>query len=229
MKKIILIFCITLILVLSSGFIQALSLSLTDDNIILNKPSISSIDINIDSYNVVDSIDGQKIVIDGFGRLNKVGEPYLPSKIISIAIPPDADFIDIEYELKEIQKLNGNYQIIPVPLPYLENNNLDIDKRLIEEYEKNINTIFKNNDFYPNENVKFLRCSKYREYNLVDIQVTPLSYNPILKELEFYSHISIDIKYSYESNSNKEIYIFNNEAEKVANEIIFNYNEAQKW
>jgi hypothetical protein len=229
MKKILLIFFITLILILSSGFIQALPLRLTGNNIKMNNTSVFSVEININNYNIIESKDEQKIVIDGFGRLNKVGEPYLPSKILSIAIPPDADFIDIEYELKEIQKINGNYQIIPIPLPHLENNNLDIEKQLIEEYEKNINTIFKNNDFYPNVNVKFLRNSKYREYNLVDIQVTPLSYNPILKELEFYPHISIDIKYSYDSNSNKEIYRFNKEAEKIANEIIYNYNEAQKW
>jgi hypothetical protein len=71
--------------------------------------------ITVDSFSAFPSADGEKIVAEGYGRLTDPGEPFLPSKIISIAIPPNDEFIDIEYDLGKKVMLDETHDIVPIP------------------------------------------------------------------------------------------------------------------
>ena len=64
--------------------------------------------IPIGLYVIKNTDEGQEIFIDNFGRLSKPGEPCLPSRIFSIAIPPKAELFDIIYDVGESIILTGN-------------------------------------------------------------------------------------------------------------------------
>lgn len=222
MKNTLISLGIIIILLLSCEFVQGLSLADSYNNSEAIDYSVLSISVNIDNFFIEEEINGQKIFADGFGRLSNVGEPYLPSKIISIAIPPNAVFSNLEYKIKNIHKFDENYQIMPIDPPVIDNNSKTY-LQLFQEYKQNFNTIFENNSFYPYENVEFIRCAKFREYNLVDVKVTPFSFNPVSEELEFYSQILINVKFSTNSGINDEKFFYNFKTEKIANDIIFNF------
>ena len=99
---------------LLSGFFANITIGDTinnyksEENRINNtKNNVVSVSININSYNIHNNEFDDYISVENFGRLLIPGKPNLPSKIFSIAIPPNTEFIKIEYDLGEEVKLNA--------------------------------------------------------------------------------------------------------------------------
>ena len=84
-----------------------------------NENSFSEITVTIPigDYEIEEKDNGDEIHLEDFGLLNIPGKPNLPSKIFSIAIPPETIFKDISYDIGEGIVLEGNYDINPVSLP----------------------------------------------------------------------------------------------------------------
>lgn len=185
--------------------------------------------ITVDSFSVLSTPDGKKIVAEGYGRLSSPGEPFLPSKIVSIAIPPTAELINVEYDLGEKTMLEGTYNIIPIPPTSL------IDKsNLFEEqqqmiYSSNIESIYTSKGSYPTDIIQFKQTAGYRSYNLVDVQVSPFIFTPSSGIVEYYPTISIIINYKLSSISDENVPIKDPSYDQRAQDIIYNIEQAKKW
>ena len=73
--------------------------------------------ISIGDYQIESCEQGEKIYVEEFGRLLIPGKPNLPSKIFSIAIPPGAEFVNLDYQITSKETLPGNHYVQPSPLP----------------------------------------------------------------------------------------------------------------
>jgi hypothetical protein len=183
-------------------------------------------------YSVERSSGNHEIKADGFGRLLIPGKPDLPSRIFSVAIPPGAVVTGVTFELCEGEVLPGMFRVPPVSLPWL----IGIEDSLISErekrkYEENYKAAYGTDDPYPKSISEFVRGSGYRKYNLVDVRITPFRYNPLSGRLTHYSEVTVVVNYSKPGdglNSNiKEDNL--PRTERVARDIISNYDEAQQW
>ena len=103
-KSIVLIMIVFLIL----GSNITVAIENEDTNILDIKDGIISICIPCGKVKQETTINGDEISIDDFGRLLVPGKPNMPSKIISIAIPPGANVIDVNYKVESEHVLPGN-------------------------------------------------------------------------------------------------------------------------
>ncbi len=184
----------------------------------------------LDSFDIVDTEDGQEIHTENFGRLLIPGKPNLPSKIFSLAIPPGAEVTDINFEASEGVVLSGTYDIPPCPLPEV----IGQEDPLVHENEEatfneNFNQVYYGDDPYPSDIGEFIRNSHYRKYNLVDVRINPFTYYPQSGQLEYYPEITIEIHYVNPDEEADEIEDNLVRTEEFAENIIANYDDAQNW
>jgi len=197
---------------------------------LVEESNIICVDIPVETYQINEKNGYQKIEITDFGRIGIPGTPNLPSKIFAIAIPPNAYMTSIDFQFGEKVILDGEYTIEPTPIARLlaDENKIKYDQDMIA-YEKNYNSVYLNNENYPQKVVEFVRNAGYREYNIVDVRVTPFSYNPILKELVYYSEIEVNIQYEYNDGATNVIPNNSYKIDQFADNIIVNYDQAKKW
>jgi len=184
----------------------------------------------LDSFDIVHTEDGQEIHTENFGRLLIPGKPNLPSKILSLAIPPGAEVADINFEASESIVLSGTYDIPPCPLPEV----IGQEDPLVHENEEatfneNFNQVYYGDDPYPSDIGEFIRNSHYRKYNLVDVRINPFTYYPQSGQLEYYPEITIEIHYVNPDEEADEIEDNLVRTEELAEKIIANYEQAQGW
>lgn len=189
-----------------------------------------SIPIKITSYSIVETLEGEKIIAEGFGRLSQPGEPYLPYRIFSIAIPPNARFIKMDYDLGQKITLQGTYSITPIQPSELEITDNQSKKEQERSYASNIESIYESNWSYPYQIITLKGLSNYREYTLVDIAISPFVYTPQLGIIEYYPDISLLIQYD-EKNEEYHFPITRTipHTDKIAKNIILNYDQSQEW
>jgi hypothetical protein len=191
-----------------------------------------TVTIPIGAYEIKETVQGDEIYVEDFGHLLKPGKPNLPSKIFSIAIPPGAILVDMIFDSGEGTTLDGGYNIKPVSLPrVIGKENSEVYEQELKKYNENYEAVYGSNNPYPISVVEFERTAGYRKYNLVDVRVNPFTYQPISKQLTFYSDIKVTVSYTFpEGFTYEDIMIDNIEkTEQLAEEIILNYDQAKDW
>ncbi len=189
-----------------------------------------AVSIPIEGYEINDTHQGQEISVGDFGHLLVPGKPVLPSRIFAVAIPPGTEFAGISFDTGAGVRLPGSYRIPPAPLPRVIGQEDPIiyekERRL---YEDNYNSVYANNDVYPQNVVEFVRTAGYRKYNLVDVRVTPFAYRPISGELVYFPDISVNVEYETSERSSGVVVDHLERPERIAEEIIINYDQAVNW
>ena len=193
---------------------------------------IISTSMNFGSYEILNSDEGDEIAVEDFGHRLISGMPNLPSKIFSIAIPPGAEFTGLSYEILDSDLVSGFYEVKPVPVP-LPMGEIDEETQAKEKakYDENYKTTYGSDDPYPSENIQLVQTGGFRKYNLVDVRVMPITYHPVSGQLIYHSSISIDVSYTFPEGFNyNEIMIDDIESvEKIAEDTIYNYQQAKDW
>jgi len=183
--------------------------------------------LTIEDYSIEQTTDGDKLSVENFGRLLIEGKPNLPSKIISIAIPPGSSIKNIEIHAQKSMMLNGFYQIPPCPSPRIIGGETDDENA--DEYQSNYLETYSSDEPYPSQIGEFVQKSNYRKYEMVDLRINPFTYYPLSEKLEFHQKISISITYIDPSDSTKGIQDDLKTTEQYAEKIILNYHQAQQW
>lgn len=189
-----------------------------------------TIQVPVQGYDINGTLQGHEISVENFGYLLVPGKPVLPSRIFAIAIPPGTEVAEISFDAGEGIRLSGDYRIPPAPLArVIGEENPAIYERERLRYEENYNSVYGNDDVYPQNVVEFVRTAGYRKYNLVDVRVIPFTYRPISGELVYYPDIVVNVGYRTSVQLN-EVVVDNLEStERIAEEIIVNYDQAQSW
>ena len=191
-----------------------------------------SVTIPVGTYEIKDTKQGQKIMVENFGRLLVPGKPNLPSKIFAIAIPPGAEVFEVTFETGESITLPGIYKISPAPLPRVIGQEdpliYEQDKKM---YEENFNAVYGSDDLYPQNIVEFVGPAGYRKYNLVDVRVTPFTYRPLSGQLTYYPEVTVHVSYTIPEDFSIEDIMSDNlpRTERIAREFILNYDQAKSW
>jgi len=184
------------------------------------------------SYEVKKTGYGDELYVEDFGCLFIPGKPSLPSKIFSIAIPPNSKFKEMRFEILNSETLPGTYNVPPVSLPrVIGREDSDVYKQELKNYEENYESTYGSNDPYPSSAVDFVQTSGYRKYNLVDVRFTPFTYYPLSGELVYHSKVKVYISYEFSEEVSTESVMVDNIArtEQQAKNIVFNYDQAQSW
>lgn len=180
-----------------------------------------NVSVTVGSYSIIKTMNGEKIVAEGYGRVPNPGEPFLPSKIVSIAIPSNAVLTDLRWDLGKKIELNGTYNIIQVPASTQIKESTQIFS--------NIETMCKSTCSYESDIVYLVGTSGYRAYNLVDVRVSPFVYSPTSGIVEYYPTISLTITYQLDIDSYKPVLIQDPSQREITKDVILNIDQAQEW
>jgi hypothetical protein len=186
--------------------------------------------VEIPSFNIIEKDSEHQVIVENFGRLSILGGPILPSRIMSIAIPPGATYLDFSYECSDSIMLSGEYTISPLPIPnFPESIGIDIETYYENVYNDNYQRIFNSDNIFPSEPVEFINTANFRQYNLVDFRISPFYYKSLSKSLSYYPSIKIIVEYE---KSESQLISFIKEkgyVERVAKDYIINYDQTSDW
>jgi len=216
------ILILTIVLGLLGLFQAGISIQADQDN------QVVTYEIDIENYIISSSKDGDELTIEGFGHNFIMGTPDLPSKIVSIAVPPQAIINDISIKATESVFLEEKYNIVPCQIPEAIDGGNKNQNNYEDEYNKNYLQTYGSDNPYPILIGEYLQNSNFRRYDMVDVRINPFTYYPISKTLEFHKHIIIEISYEI-SNNEKVVYDYLKETEQFAEHIIANYDHSQQW
>ncbi len=169
----------------------------------------------------INSIHTGAIEIPGFAMAGASGSPALPSRIIYIALPPEADLGSVTIETTGLltRMMPGTYDISPVseaapldsatePAPGIRNA-----------------AIYGQDEFWPAQHLRVLGTGHLRTWKVAAVEYTPYSYNPVSGRLRTIT--SRAARLSFTSAGTREAV-----ADPVAREvsrICANASEAATW
>jgi len=207
-------------------FIFTINAFMISGNVIgSEEPQLINHTINVTEISIKQENGFDHISVKGFGHNFIPGTPDLPSKIFTLAIPPNAKDILVRIETGEPVEIEGYYNIFPCEIPQTINGDYDDETVYMTNYED----IYSNDEPYPDVVGEFVRNAYMRKYDLVDVRISPCVYYPVSGNLFYYPEITIIIEYSLSDTSNRGILDKIGRNEIFAEKIIANYVEAQEW
>ena len=184
MKKHILFFVIIILLVISN--------SSKAQNLVVKNESKSSLslELTIDNYNIKEINDGKEIlhevVLSSITIPNDKGKPNLPSVNRFIAIPNNA----------KAKVVVNNYK-----KEILKDINIAPSRGIVSEYDTTNSDYIKDSDIYskdelfPANIVSITEDINLRGVEAIGLNISPIQYNPVKKELIVYTEIELSIEY----------------------------------
>ena len=217
--------CRRVVILLMSVLMAGSIMALAEDGVI-------SVPVPIGTYEIKHTQLGQEVYVENFGRLLVPGKPNMPSKIFAVAIPPGAEVAGVTFDLGEGIVFPGTYDIAPSRLPrVIGEEKPELYARDLEMYEANFNSVYGSDEPYPASVGEVVRTAGFRKYNLVDVRVTPFTYRPVSGELTYYPEVTVQVSYTLRKDFSTEDIMVDNlpRQERIAQEIILNYDQARSW
>jgi hypothetical protein len=194
--------------------------------------SAVTVTIPVGAYELTTTSQGDELSITNYGCLSIPGEPMLPTRIFSIAIPPGALVQGVSYETKNGVCLHGSYRIPPCPIPGLMGEqNPAFFIREETRYQENYKAVYGSNTPFPSSVCETVGTGGYRKYNLVDVRITPCQYLPLTGMVRYYPDITVTVHYSFPKAPAARTITSDTtrRTERLAQQIILNYDQAQDW
>ena len=161
-----------------------------------NKTS-TTIKIELSGFDLK-SIETEAELLQSISLLSNItiteeGDPEISHLAKILAIPNNAS---LSYEVLEVGELHtfSNINLAPVRKSWLEGASET-------PYRKN-KTTYELNTFFPQEYVKIGEPAIFRDFRIARISMFPMRYNPVKKEIQIASSITIKINYGKDATKN---------------------------
>ena len=191
-----------------------------------------SVPIQIDDAVIEHVEQGDEVTIEGFGRLLVPGMPGLPSRVFSVAIPPGSVVKGVTFEPGMGRTLPGTYRVPPVGLPrIIGNEDPQLLARDMRASEENRLAVYGSDEPYPRSVGEYLGRAGYREYQLLDVRISPVQYHPLSGRLIVFSEVTIRVDCIVPAGGSENPAVIDRSpgTEAVAREIVVNYDQARQW
>ena len=166
--------------------------NLTIPDIEVLKSDFTGVALNITVHGMeveqkeVDNETFQLLTIPEHGYLYRIGEPQVPAIRMFLAVPPDAEEINVSILDREYSLLS-DYYVYPAQEPPPEHytaSNFTINQ-----------TIYSTNSFYPEKVVSISYSGWLRDYRFIQLEVCPILFNPVTEELRVYHHLEVEVEF----------------------------------
>lgn len=164
-----------------------------------------------------DSDDFDLIQIEGFSASGAPGEPYLPRKVISIALPPNVALESVEVQVVDYQlkSLDGtfNIKLSVADMPSDSGDSSPVDDEGITDA-----------DF-----IQQLPPGQMRKWIFTKIEFSPFVYDVETGSLSVVSEVQLRIVYDLSSAELDEDLLADDTMDAVAEETFINFDSAKDW
>jgi len=155
--------------------------------------------------------DYQRVLLKGTYSITQPGYPSLPKIVKSFVIPSNAQVDSIEIIDLKKEILKGKYNVYPAqhPRPL----SFDVEYPFQKDRE-----IYSSAKEFPEAPVEVVSSGKKNGFNIVNIAIYPVGYNPSSGRLTFYSQITFRIKLKETSKNTISLFASRN-LNEITNEI----------
>nr|MBC8147952.1 T9SS type A sorting domain-containing protein [Bacteroidota bacterium] len=136
----------------------------------------------------VGNITYQKLIIDGYGQLNEVGKPSLPSHTDLIALTENSNATIVIEEV--ITKEYSGYMVYPVLEPAIDTKDAPNPEFQIDY------ATYNTNKFFPENIVEIIDIQKLRGIPLAMVNICPVQFNPVTGKIRVYEKIRYRVQYN---------------------------------
>jgi len=188
---------------------------------------VLSVDIPAPEYHIV----GGALRTENATYLNIPGAPNIPSRRVTICVPPGA--------MVESVSFSGSHQVIGkvnIPptqpaLPFADDGSI-VD--LYALYEQQKEKYYTSDARYPSDYGTVFSKGGLRKYTLLTVVCNHFAYNPVSHELYYAPTINVRIHYHMPARESKRAQFWNSlindiTYDEVAEDIIFNWDNTQHW
>jgi len=175
--KLLLIFCITTIALLSAGIVEY-EFSFTEPEFTTQ-----------DGYH--------KVTMGNLNVITKPGYPELPMKSVQVLLPPGEEAVSVQISYDLVETIPGSYNIFPIQKPYP----MSFEGKI--EFVTQSNEIYSQNAFYPTNLFTDLTTQYLRGHSIGLLNISPLQYNPQTGEILFYRNLTVTIQTQTSSTSQR--------------------------
>jgi len=140
---------------------------------VVTTPGSLEVTLEIPAPELLRAGGGDELSIPDFGRFAQPGEPELPGRIFSLALPPGAQVTDVTISALETIELPGRYDIPPAAIPVLPGERAgDLAPGAAVAYRRNHERSYGSDEAFPRTAGRFVGTAGYRRYDLVDVLVS---------------------------------------------------------
>jgi hypothetical protein len=156
--------------------------------------------------------------------LNTPGRPELPARVFVIGIPPGAtaDVSVIPGASEEFSEID----VAPVPVK----EKAEDLTRLRYEPEAQI---YERNAYYPGDLFKVEPAAQFRQQAIVRVQIMPVQYNPVRKQLRVYREMQIIVRFAGGAHSVAPAFALDRSVspreEELYENLLVNYEQAKSF
>jgi hypothetical protein len=187
------------------------------------------LEVNVPSLEA--RIEDGELIFSECSFITVPGAPILPSKKVSIALPPGAIIESVDFTGSRLAL--GYCEIIPAH-PMLPMENLDAISSLFGVYERQKKNYYTRDDLYPETYGIVLAEGGLRKYTLVDVACFHFSYRPLSSTIYYSPVITVTIRYSMPDEGDKRYQFWNALKDDIlydgiAEKLIHNWEDARRW
>ncbi len=175
-----------------------------------------SLTITTPSYKLAkDSAGFDLIQIEDYTASGGPGEPFLPRKVISIALPPNVDLESVEVQVVDYQlkSLDGTFNIKLSVADMPSDGGDDADEEEI-----------KDTDF-----IQQLPPGQMRKWIFTKVEFSPFIYDLETGSLSVVSEVQLRITYDLSSAELDEDLLADDTMDAIAEETFINFDSAKDW
>ncbi|UCC11023.1 MAG: hypothetical protein JSW02_06565 [candidate division WOR-3 bacterium] len=184
---------------------------------------LGSVDVNIIGSNRleiairIDDIGEAPFFIEDGVRLNKAGEPDLPSLLYRIGLPQDGG-VDVRIVEKRDKKLR-DVEILPVY-------HAGIREGIPFERAVDTGEVYRQDRFFPSEIVEMSRPGYYRDLYVAALRVNPVQYNPVKREATIITFLRLELTFT---GTPRPKTVLDRGFEELYERMILNYAQCRTW
>ena len=176
-------------------------------------------------------ISEDDIAMEHAAYISTPGAPNLPTRNITIALPPGAI---LEYaKFYGTREELGEFTILPAkpPLPLMGG---EAVAKVWESYKNQKERFYSTDKLYPQDFGAVFSKGGLRKYTLVDIVCYPFAYRPVSKKLYYTPLIKLEIHYTMPQPESERARFWQDlkddiTFDDIAQELIYNWEDCQTW
>ncbi|MBV7331558.1 VWA domain-containing protein [Chloroflexi bacterium TSY] len=183
---------------------------------------------------------GELIQMEGFSATYSPGDPMLPTRLYEVAVPPGIDWesLKLEVDPRGIEVLDEKFDILPAPplRARIADEDEEIDPYLVDWGEgKDIvdgrnRKVYEQDRFYPEQQVRIVAQSQWRKWRFVQLEFTPVQYNPVQKTVRVTQAVQARLTFAREDERiHNDPLLADTLFDREASLRFENYAEAVNW
>jgi len=162
-----------------------------------------------------------KIGISGCGMTSYLGKPVLPTRIVSVLIPPDGELESIDMLSMDSDTMKVEGMIIPAQHP------VAVGSYELPAFVEPDRTVYESEKAYPGFLFEDMSVQWLQGYKILNIRVYPVQYSPKNGVIAFYKTMEFVLKVSLTGSSPSRSTF--SDAKTMISEVVVNPEKADVW